>query len=160
MVRMSAWWAAHACRPAVIKAMRAGADDFVVKPVSPERLKVSIQNLLKVNALTERQLIDALYRASQAGVQIDLIVRGMCCLRPGVPGLSENIRVRSIIGRFLEHSRIYYFRNGGAEEIYLGSADIRTRTIAAALSAIAAISSKCSRMPRSKRCSCRSASSR
>lgn len=79
--------------------------------------------IVKVNALTEAKLIRALYKASQAGVQIDLIVRGMCCLRPGVPGVSENIRVRSVLGRFLEHSRVYYFGNGGNSEIYCGSAD-------------------------------------
>ncbi len=79
--------------------------------------------IVKVNALTEAKLIRALYKASQAGVQIDLIVRGMCCLRPGVPGVSENIRVRSVLGRFLEHSRVYYFGNAGNSEIYCGSAD-------------------------------------
>ncbi len=77
----------------------------------------------KINALIEPQIIDTLYRASAAGVKIDLIVRGMCALRPGVPGLSDNIRVRSIVGRFLEHSRIYYFRNGGKEEYFCSSAD-------------------------------------
>ena len=79
--------------------------------------------IAKMNALLEKNVIQALYRASQAGVQIDLIVRGICALRPGVRGVSDNIRVRSIVGRFLEHSRIYYFANGGEEEIYIGSAD-------------------------------------
>ncbi len=77
----------------------------------------------KMNALLEPETITALYEAAQAGVKIDLIVRGVCALRPGVKGLSENIRVRSIIGRFLEHSRIFYFRNDGAEDVYLASAD-------------------------------------
>jgi polyphosphate kinase len=79
--------------------------------------------IAKMNALLEPDAIEALYRASQAGVRIDLIVRGVCALRPGVPGLSENIRVRSVIGRFLEHSRIFYFRNDRAPDLYLSSAD-------------------------------------
>ncbi len=85
--------------------------------------------IFKMNALVDPEIIHTLYRASQAGVHIDLLVRGMCCLRPGVAGVSETIRVRSIVGRFLEHSRIYYFRNGGDEEILLGSADMMQRNL-------------------------------
>ena len=85
--------------------------------------------IAKMNALLDKKIVQALYRASQAGVQIDLIVRGICALRPGVRGVSDNIRVRSIVGRFLEHSRIYYFANGGEEEIYMGSADWMPRNL-------------------------------
>src|SRR5271170_3627945 len=85
--------------------------------------------IAKMNALTDKNIITALYRASQAGVKIDLIVRGMCALRPGVRGVSDHISVRSIVGRFLEHSRIYFFANGGEEEVYLSSADWMPRNL-------------------------------
>src|SRR3954452_10135082 len=83
--------------------------------------------IAKMNALLEPQIIEELYAASAAGVKIDLIVRGVCALRPGIEGLSDNIRVRSIVGRFLEHSRVFYFENGGAEDVYLASADWMAR---------------------------------
>jgi polyphosphate kinase len=83
----------------------------------------------KINRLTDLEIIDALYRASQSGVKIDLIVRGSCMLRPGVPGLSETVHVRSVVGQFLEHSRIFYFANGGDDDVYIGSADWMTRNL-------------------------------
>jgi polyphosphate kinase len=85
--------------------------------------------ILKMNALVDRRIIRLLYKASQAGVKIDLIIRGMCCLRPGIPGVSETIRVVSVVGRFLEHSRVFWFRNGGDEEVFLGSADLMPRNL-------------------------------
>jgi polyphosphate kinase len=95
--------------------------------------------IMKMNNLSDEGIIDALYTASEAGVRVDLIVRSVCMLRPGVKGLSKNVTVRSIVGRFLEHSRVFYFQNGGEEEVYIGSADMMPRNLDHRVEALAAV---------------------
>ncbi len=109
--------------------IRHGIAERIEREIEIQRQHGNGRLLFKMNSLTDPEMVKLLYRASQAGVSIDLIVRGMCSLRPGIPGISENIRVRSIVGRFLEHSRVYYFGNNGHTEIYLGSADLMPRNL-------------------------------
>ncbi len=104
-----------------------GMMDLISREIDNARAGKTARIMAKMNALTEPQIIEALYKASQAGVKIDLIVRGICCLRPGLPGVSENIQVRSIIGRFLEHTRVFSFHNDGTPQLYCSSADWMNR---------------------------------
>jgi polyphosphate kinase len=103
--------------------------ELLVRETEHARAGRPARIIIKVNAITDDQMIRHLYRASQAGVRIDLIVRGICRLRPGIAGISDHIHVRSIVGRFLEHSRIFWFTNGGHEEMYIGSADLMERNL-------------------------------
>jgi polyphosphate kinase len=109
--------------------VREGLTDLIAQEIQLHKAGTKARISLKVNALVDEEIIDALYRASNAGVPIDILVRGMCALKPGVPGLSETIRVRSILGRYLEHSRIFSFLGGGDPKVYLGSADMMHRNL-------------------------------
>lgn len=111
------------------KGLRQKLTEFIEREMRIHRQHGNGRLIFKINALTDPDMVALLYRASQAGVDIDLIIRGICCLRPGRPGTSETIRVRSLVGRFLEHSRIYYFGNNSHEEIYMGSADLMERNL-------------------------------
>jgi polyphosphate kinase len=109
--------------------LRKRMEELIIREIEVQKNGGQGQLIFKINSLVDKKMIELLYKASQAGVKIDLYVRGICCMRPGVPGVSENIQITSIVGRFLEHSRIYYFKNGGMEEVYLGSADLMPRNI-------------------------------
>jgi polyphosphate kinase len=109
--------------------LREKLSDFIDRETAHAKAGRPARIIAKLNRLADENIIERLYEASRAGVSIDLIIRGICMLRPGVPGLSENIRVRSVVGRFLEHSRLMYFLNDGNEEIYLGSADWMVRNL-------------------------------
>jgi polyphosphate kinase len=112
--------------------LRAGLAQLIEREIEHHVQHGGGHIIFKMNALVDPGMVQLLYRASQVGVKIDLIIRGICCLRPGVPNLSETVRVVSIVGRFLEHSRVYWFRNGGAEgddELYIGSADLMQRNL-------------------------------
>jgi polyphosphate kinase len=109
--------------------VREGLSDLIEQEIQLHKAGKRARISLKVNALVDEEIIDALYKASNAGVPIDILVRGMCALKPGVPGLSETIRVRSILGRYLEHSRIFSFLGGGDPKVYLGSADMMHRNL-------------------------------
>ena len=109
--------------------MRSRLETLIRREIAHAEAGREARILTKMNAVVDPAIIAQLYEASRAGVRIDLLVRGICCLRPGIPGVSEHIRVLSIVGRFLEHSRAWYFRNGGSEEVYIGSADLMPRNL-------------------------------
>lgn len=111
------------------RSLRSGLIDRIEREIRNAKAGLPARVVVKVNSMVDETVIDALYRASQAGVQVDVIVRGICALRPGVPGLSENIRVRSVLGRFLEHSRVFLFANGGSPTAHIGSADMMHRNL-------------------------------
>lgn len=111
------------------RSVRSGLIDRIEREIANRKAGLPGKVQIKVNSMVDEAIIDSLYRASQAGVQVDIIVRGICSLRPGVPGLSENITVRSILGRFLEHSRVFAFANAGDPVVYIGSADMMHRNL-------------------------------
>jgi polyphosphate kinase len=119
--------------------LRKGMEALIRREISHAREGRGGHIRAKMNALVDPAIVALLYEASQAGVTIELIIRGMCCLRPGLPGISDNIRIVSIIGRFLEHSRLFWFANGGEPEMYFGSADWMPRNLDRRVEAVAPV---------------------
>ena len=111
------------------RSVRSGLIDRIEREIANKNAGRAARVVIKVNSMVDEAIIDALYRASQAGVKVDVIVRGICSVRPGVPGLSENVTVRSVLGRFLEHSRVFAFANGGDPAVFMGSADMMHRNL-------------------------------
>ncbi|BBE23693.1 polyphosphate kinase [Arthrobacter sp. MN05-02] len=111
------------------RSVRSGLIDRIEREIANKQAGLAARVVIKVNSMVDEAIIDSLYRASQAGVQVDVIVRGICSVRPGVPGLSENVTVRSVLGRFLEHSRVFAFANGGEPAVFIGSADMMHRNL-------------------------------
>lgn len=124
------------------RSLRSGLVERIDKEISNAQAGLESRVVIKVNSMVDETIIDALYRASQAGVKVDVIVRGICALRPGVPGLSENIRVRSILGRFLEHSRVFMFANAGEPVVYIGSADMMHRNLDRRVEALVSLANR------------------
>src|SRR5206468_10908308 len=109
--------------------LRDGILDQITKTIDAHSGETPSLIVIKLNSLVDQRCIEALYEASRAGVKVDLNVRGLCCLRPGIPGISENIEVVSIVGRFLEHSRVFAFERGGETKVFMGSADLMPRNL-------------------------------
>src|SRR5579862_303484 len=128
---LTGYSAKHSYRKLLVSpvTLRKGIEHLIQREIEHQKNGRGGHLIFKMNALVDKKMIELLYQASQAGVKVQLLVRGICCLIPGIPGISENITVTSIVGRFLEHSRIFYFKNGGQEEIYLGSADLMPRNL-------------------------------
>ncbi|GAA4361776.1 RNA degradosome polyphosphate kinase [Paeniglutamicibacter cryotolerans] len=124
------------------RSLRSGLIDRIETEIANRKAGLAARVVIKVNSMVDEAIIDALYRASQAGVRVDVIVRGICALRPGVPGLSENISVRSVLGRFLEHSRVFYFANAGNPCVYIGSADMMHRNLDRRVEALVRLSNR------------------
>src|SRR5579862_4671516 len=128
---LTGYSAKHSYRKLLVSpvTLRKGIEHLIEREIEHQKNGRGGHLIFKMNALVDKKMIELLYQASQAGVKVQLLVRGICCLIPGIPGISENITVTSIVGRFLEHSRIFYYHNGGDEEVYLGSADLMPRNL-------------------------------